>query len=120
MSEKKYTWHKVADGINELDFADNNIAITEINGKKICVGKFHNCFFAFAYKCPHAGGILAEGFIDARGNIVCPVHRYRYDIQTGRNSSGEGYYLSHWPMELRPDGVYIGMEEKGSFWNIFR
>jgi hypothetical protein len=27
MTEKKYTWHKIADHINELDFADNNIAV---------------------------------------------------------------------------------------------
>lgn len=113
MIEKKYKWRKVADHINEIDFAENNIAVADMQGKKICIGKFHEGFFAFAYKCPHAGGILTDGYIDALGNIVCPLHRYKYNMQTGRNVSGEGYYLKNWPVECREDGVYIGIEETG-------
>lgn len=120
MTEKKYTWHKIADHINELDFADNNIAVTDIKGKKICIGRHNNAAFAFAYKCPHAGGVMADGYIDALGNVVCPLHRYKYNMENGRNVSGEGYYLKHWPVELREEGVFVGMEEAGGFWNIFR
>jgi nitrite reductase/ring-hydroxylating ferredoxin subunit len=119
MSEKKYSWYKVANHINELDFADNNIAIASIKDRKICIAAYKEQWFAFAYKCPHAGGILADGYIDTLGNIVCPLHRYKYNMQNGRNTSGEGYYLKHWPLELREDGVYVGMEES-SGWNIFR
>ena len=106
-------WHKIADHINELEFASNNIAVAEVKGKKICIGRHENKAFAFAHKCPHAGGVLADGFIDALGNVVCPLHRYKYDMKNGRNVSGEGYYLKHWPLELREDGVYIEMEEGG-------
>ena len=115
MSEKKYTWHKVADHVNELNFSSNNIAVTELDGKKICIGRFKDTYFAFAYKCPHAGGLLAEGFIDALGNITCPLHRYKYDMKTGHNVSGEGYYLKHWPLEIKEDGVYAGIETGGLF-----
>lgn len=120
MSEKKYTWNKIADHINELDFAENNIAIAELSGKKICIGKFKESIFAFAYKCPHAGGIMADGFIDMLGNVVCPLHRYKYSLQNGRNVTGEGYYLKHWPVENREDGVYVGMEENTGFFNWFK
>ncbi|HPG10828.1 MAG TPA: Rieske 2Fe-2S domain-containing protein [Chitinophagaceae bacterium] len=120
MSDKKINWHKIADHINELDFADNNIAVVEIKGKKICIGRHNEQAYAFAYKCPHAGGVMAGGFIDALGNVVCPLHRYKYDMKTGRNSSGEGYFLKHWPLEIREGGVFVGVEETGGFWNIFR
>ena len=113
MTGKKYNWHKVNDHVNELCFAANNIASVEINGKKMCIGKFNDTIFAFAYKCPHAGGILADGHIDMLGNIICPLHRYKYSLQNGWNVSGEGYYLKHWPVELRDDGVYVGIEESG-------
>ena len=112
MTDKKYTWHKAADHINEIDFAGNNIAVIEINGKKICLGKFNETVFAFAYKCPHAGGLLADGFIDNLGNVVCPLHRYKYDMKNGRNVTGEGYYLKHWPVDMRENGVFVGMEER--------
>lgn len=111
MNEKNYTWHKIADHINELNFADNNIAVVEAKGKKICVGKHSEQVFAFAYKCPHAGGIMADGYIDALGNVVCPLHRYKYDLKNGRNVSGEGYYLKHWPVEVQEAGVFVGMEK---------
>lgn len=120
MAEKKYNWYKIADHINELDFAENQIAVVEIKGKKICVGRTREDAFAFAYKCPHAGGILAHGYIDALGNVVCPLHRYKFNIQNGRNTSGEGYYLKHWPVAIRETGVFVGFEDEGSFWNIFR
>ena len=120
MIEKKYNWHKIADHITDLEFADNNMAAAELNGKKICVGKYKEELFAFAWKCPHAGGLLADGYIDALGNVVCPLHRYKYNMQNGRNVSGEGYYLKHWPVETRDDGIYVSMEEEGGFWNIFK
>ncbi len=75
------TWYKIADNIHEIDFATNNIAVVEVKGKKICLGKFKESILAFAYKCPHAGGILADGFIDVLGNVVCPLHRYLSDRQ---------------------------------------
>ncbi|MEO7393634.1 MAG: Rieske 2Fe-2S domain-containing protein [Chitinophagaceae bacterium] len=120
MNEQEYTWHKIAGHINELNFASTNIAIAEMMGKKICIAKFKEQFFAFAFKCPHAGGIMADGHIDALGNVVCPVHRYKYNLQNGFNISGEGYYLKHWPVKLQKDGVYVGTEERDGFINLFQ
>ena len=52
-------WHKIAEHINELEFGANNIAIVEVAGKKMCIAKYKDNVFAFASKCPHAGGFLA-------------------------------------------------------------
>lgn len=98
---------KIADYLSDLDFGANNIAIANADGKKICIGQFNNEVFAFAYKCPHASGILADGHIDALGRVVCPLHRYRFDMRTGRNTSGEGFFLRHWPVEITEDAVYV-------------
>jgi nitrite reductase/ring-hydroxylating ferredoxin subunit len=113
-------WHKIADHLNDLDFSENNIAVAEMNGRKLCIAKFKVEVFAFAYECPHAGGILADGYIDALGNIVCPVHRYKYDMKNGRNISGEGYYLKHWAVEIRENGVFVAGESSSGLFNFFR
>jgi nitrite reductase/ring-hydroxylating ferredoxin subunit len=102
-----HNWHKIAESENELDFAPNHIAVIEVNSKKICIGRHNLILYAFAYNCPHAGGIMADGYIDVLGNIVCPVHCYKFNLQHGRNTSGEGYYLKHWPVEKREDGIYV-------------
>ncbi|MDH7463537.1 nitrite reductase (NAD(P)H) small subunit [Chitinophagaceae bacterium 26-R-25] len=107
-----YKWHKIADAVEEIYFGENNIAVAEADGKTICVAKYKDELFAFAYKCPHASGIMADGFIDALGNVVCPLHRYKFCITNGRNVSGEGYYLKHWPVRIEDEKVYVGFEEK--------
>jgi len=104
-----FHWHKVAASIAEIHFSSNDIAVAEADGKKLCIGRYRDKLYAFAYTCPHASGIMADGYIDALGNIVCPVHRYKFNLQNGRNTSGEGYYLKRWPVELREDGVYVAI-----------
>jgi len=34
-------------------------------------------------------------------------------MANGRNVSGEGYYLIHWPVEIKEDGIFVGVEETG-------
>jgi 3-phenylpropionate/trans-cinnamate dioxygenase ferredoxin subunit len=107
-----YQWHRVAEHVAELDFTSGNIALADVNGKKVCIGRSGERLFAFAWKCPHAGARLSEGHIDALGQVVCPLHRYKFNPLNGRNSSGEGYYLKHWPVEIREGAVYIGLDRK--------
>lgn len=109
---KQYTWHKITD--EEL-IREHEINVQEVNSKKICFTRYQGQLYAFAYKCPHAGGIMADGVIDASGNVVCPLHRYKFSIKNGYNCSGEGYYLKTYPTEQREDGLYIGLEKAGIF-----
>lgn len=108
-------WVKIAANRQEIILHNNRIGIVELNGKKICIGEQGASLVAFAFKCPHAGGILADGYFDGQGNIVCPIHRYKFNPVNGRNCSGEGYYLKTWPVDIRQDGVYIGT--KPGFWD---
>lgn len=111
-SISKNTWHKIAESIARINFSSNGLAELEVNGNFFCVGLHNNQLFACTQKCPHAGGILAGGYIDAVGNIVCPVHHYRFNPKNGRNISGEGYYLKMFAMEVREDGVYVCFGER--------
>ena len=115
MSEKQYTWYKIADSEKELFFDDNNLLQTEVDGKKVCIARTNDKLFACTAKCPHAGGYLADGYIDAVGNIVCTLHRYKFSLQNGRNTSGEGYYLKTYPIEIRTEGVFVGIQKAGFF-----
>ena len=105
-------WIRIALSEDEIPFSPAGLAEVEANGKTICIGRKDGELFAFAHKCPHASGRLSGGFIDALGNVVCPLHRYKFCMKNGRNVSGEGYYLKHWPVERRNDGIYVELEEK--------
>jgi len=115
MAERKIRWHKLADSIDAINWQPNNLAIVEVGGKTITVARIDNLVLACAHKCPHASGILADGFIDATGNIVCPLHRYKFNLTNGRNITGEGYYLKVYAIEEREAGIFVGFEES-SWW----
>jgi nitrite reductase/ring-hydroxylating ferredoxin subunit len=108
-SNQIYTWHKIAESLAEISVAENGLAELEIADKKICLALHNNALHACTHKCPHAGGAMADGYIDSLGNIVCPLHRYKFSLQTGRNTSGEGYYLKTFPIQIRDEGVFIGI-----------
>ena len=108
-------WVKIADSINEIPFASNQIAEMAADEKTICVARHKNSLYAFAHKCPHAGGYFSNGIIDPHGNIVCPLHRYKFCLSNGRNVSGEGYYLKHWPVIVNDEGVFVGFEKSKLF-----
>jgi nitrite reductase/ring-hydroxylating ferredoxin subunit len=109
-----YNWIKIAESFEECVTNDNHLIEIEVEGKKICLAKHKDTIYACAHKCPHAGGKMAEGYLDALGNIVCPIHRYKFNLQNGRNVSGEGYFLKNFPVEIRKDGVFVGFKK-----NIF-
>lgn len=112
---KKYTWHKIADSIQELHFHENSMMEIKAGEKNICLVNYKGSLYGCAAKCPHAGGLLANGYVDPLGNIICPLHRYKFSLQNGRNVSGEGYFLKTFPIEIRENGVFAGIEEKNSF-----
>jgi 3-phenylpropionate/trans-cinnamate dioxygenase ferredoxin subunit len=108
---KQYTWHKIADSEAELLQGEKSLQEVKAGDKTICLTRHRDQWLACAAKCPHAGGSMAGGYVDALGNIVCPLHRYKFSLQNGRNTSGEGYFLKIFPIEVRQDGVFAGIEE---------
>ena len=115
MSATEMHWVLVTDAPLSLDWPDNQLLDLEVDGKKITLAKFKDGFFAFAQKCPHASGRMAQGYINPLGQVVCPLHRYAFDMKNGRNTTGEGYFLKTYPVELRPNGLFIGFKPNSFF-----
>lgn len=115
MANESFEWIKIAESVNELQFNDQNLAEVEIAVRKFCIGRFENKLFAFAPKCPHASAHFINGYIYAMGNVVCPLHRYKFFMANGRNITGEGYFLKHWQVEAREDGVFVRLEKEKLF-----
>ena len=115
MSATEMHWVLVTDAPLSLDWPDNQLLDLSVDGKKITLAKFKDRYFAFAQKCPHASGRMAQGYINPLGQVVCPLHRYAFDMKNGRNTTGEGYFLKTYPVELRPEGLFIGFKPNSFF-----
>ena len=109
MIDKQYTWHKIAESTAEINWAANGLTELEVAGKKVCLSLHNNTIHACVHKCPHAGAPLSAGYIDVLGHIVCPLHRYKFSVSNGLNTSGEGYFLKIFPVQISEHGVFIGV-----------
>jgi nitrite reductase/ring-hydroxylating ferredoxin subunit len=109
------TWYKIADSLADLPINTNGLCEVEVNGKTICIVVSNNEVKACASKCPHAGGNMSNGYVDALGNIVCPLHRYKFSLTNGRNTSGEGYFLKTFEVENRENGIYVAFANNSLF-----
>ncbi len=68
-----------------------------VQGSVVAIANLNNRLYAFDDMCPHAGGSLSEGFID-NDCVVCPLHGWRFHIETGKNPV--------FPAEIRTHRVY--------------
>lgn len=117
--KKKTTWLKLFDSFSAAEqmLAEGQVCTLQVGKKKICLARTSEGFFAVNDKCPHNGASLGNGYCTKEGSVVCPLHRYHFDLRTGRAKSGLGDVVDAYPIEIRPDGMYIGFEE--TVWNIF-
>jgi 3-phenylpropionate/trans-cinnamate dioxygenase ferredoxin subunit len=121
MGTKKYKWFKVAGAAAELQLTAGGVAEVEVDGKKMCVGRFDGSWYGFAHACPHAGAPMTDAYLTGACQVVCPVHSLKFDLKNGRDINGGGYVLKMHPVEVREDGVYFGIEEKsGGLFGLFR
>ncbi len=98
-------WYKVSDVITEkMPF----IKRVKVKGKSICLVGYGSEIFAVGSTCPHAGADLSGGWCKD-GKIICPFHRYSYDIKTGKGDPGQNDYIDIYPVKISEDGVYIGL-----------
>jgi len=103
-------WIKIAATVEELALPPSGLTQVSAEGKAVCIGFWGGNLFAFAPNCPHAGAPFSKGFIDALGNVVCALHRYKFCMKNGRNVSGEGYFLKRWPVKVSSQGVFVGFD----------
>jgi 3-phenylpropionate/trans-cinnamate dioxygenase ferredoxin subunit len=90
----------------------NSLRTVEVEGKRVCLVRLAEGYFAIDDKCPHAGARLGLGKCTPEGMVICPIHRYQYNVKTGRGLPQQGDYVNSYPVETRNDGIYIGFEKK--------
>lgn len=94
----------------------NTPRIIDIEGKRICLVRLADGYYAVDNKCPHAGAHLGSGKCQDE-YIICPVHRYKYNVKTGKGWPQQGDYVDTFPVKETTEGVFIGLSKK--WWQIF-
>jgi thiamine pyrophosphate-dependent acetolactate synthase large subunit-like protein/nitrite reductase/ring-hydroxylating ferredoxin subunit len=108
MPETKLRWFRVAarDELGEgrvktVTAGHVSLALTHHDGK----------YAALDNRCPHQGGPLGEGSIE-NGWLRCPWHGWDFHPCTGKSPGGFEDGVATFPVEVRDDGVYVGLAQE--------
>ncbi|MER6794280.1 thiamine pyrophosphate-binding protein, partial [Amycolatopsis mediterranei] len=100
-------WHRV----DPADVpADGRVRSVTVDGRSVALSRCGARLGALENRCPHQGGPLGEGSIE-KGWLRCPWHGYDYDPLTGQPPEGFGDAVTTYPVEERPDGVFVELPE---------
>jgi nitrite reductase/ring-hydroxylating ferredoxin subunit len=67
---------------------------------------------AIVNDCPHFGGPLAQGPLStARGEIICPWHKFRFDLATGQSVTNPALVALVLPTAVRDGKVFVDVSK---------
>jgi nitrite reductase/ring-hydroxylating ferredoxin subunit len=91
---------------------------TKVAGKRLCLAHHGGKWHAIDGRCPHAGGPLADGHLDEEGHVVCPWHRFAYDLKSGQSDSG-GYYVNTYPVRVKRGHLQVQIDPRKPWWKFW-
>jgi len=74
------TWQRT--GVKYVDLAEGAVRGAVVGTTAVVLVRAAGAVRAFQGACPHLGGDLADGAVEA-GKLVCPLHGATFDLETG-------------------------------------
>jgi nitrite reductase/ring-hydroxylating ferredoxin subunit len=71
----------------------------EVAGARLAVIRDGDSIAVISDHCPHAGGSLGSGWIED-GEVLCPLHRWRFRLRDGRCTTMRGHDAHRYPSRL--------------------
>jgi thiamine pyrophosphate-dependent acetolactate synthase large subunit-like protein/nitrite reductase/ring-hydroxylating ferredoxin subunit len=105
MADTTLQWHRVT-GLHELP--EGRVVTVTAGGESVALTHFEGRYAALCNVCPHQGGPLGEGSIE-NGWLRCPWHGWDFHPTTGASPGGYEDGVATYPVEVREDGVYVGI-----------
>jgi pyruvate oxidase len=109
-------WHKVLEPTDLPEGRVTTVSISiEGSVKQVCMTHHQGQYAALDNSCPHQGGPLGEGSIECSDDgecyLRCPWHGWDYHPTTGKPPGGFDDGIETYPVDVRDDGVYVGLED---------
>ncbi|MEQ9297773.1 MAG: Rieske 2Fe-2S domain-containing protein [Cyclobacteriaceae bacterium] len=107
-------WHKLFENWEAAVQAipDSGIRRATVNGVRMSLIRYREKLWAVNDQCPHMKASLGDGRLNGFGEIICPLHHYRFKLSNGQESENRCDDLEVHTIEQREDGIYIGIYKK--------
>ena len=95
----------VDEGIKAIPSGSSRQVI--IGDFKLCLSNYENNFKASENSCPHLGEELHKGMVNYLGEIICPWHNYRFDLNSGAEADRRCSDLKLYQTKITEEGVFV-------------
>ncbi|MCB0794579.1 MAG: Rieske (2Fe-2S) protein [Flavobacteriales bacterium] len=79
-----------------------------IAGRDLCLVRSDDGWYALADRCPHQGKPLSGGWCEGH-HLICPWHRFAFDVRTGASIHGTTVNVEVFNTEQREGAWYVGI-----------
>lgn len=80
-----------------------------LEGVRICLVLHGDRFYAVQDACTHNSESLSKGQVNYLGEVICPWHGYRFDLQSGKACDSSCRDLKTYPLKSEASGFYVGL-----------
>lgn len=80
--------------------------IVDAGGRTLALFNVGGTYYAIDNTCPHRGGPLAEGDLDATV-VSCPWHAWRWDVTTGANVNNPAVKVGCYAVTVEDGSVFV-------------
>lgn len=81
----------------------------QVNGHPVAIFNCAGKFYAISNICQHEGGFLAEGKLSGK-IIMCPLHGWEYNVETGECLTAPGAELRVYPLQIIGDQIRVAVD----------
>jgi nitrite reductase/ring-hydroxylating ferredoxin subunit len=87
----------------------NSIRKIKIEERIYALANTPKGFRTFSRSCPHAGADLSQGRLNYLGEIVCPLHAYRFNFLDGEEDSRRCPSIKIYQTFWEEDKLYVSL-----------
>ncbi|MDH5609215.1 MAG: Rieske 2Fe-2S domain-containing protein [Cyclobacteriaceae bacterium] len=106
--QKVKLFHSLEEALSKV--ADGAVKRIVVGSKEYCLIRFRHDFFVTSPLCPHLGQLLFDGKVNPFGEIVCPLHGYRFHLGTGEESEKRCPNLKTSAVSSERSGIYVWLD----------
>lgn len=87
--------------------AEGRGATFTVNERLVAVFQLGGEYFAIDDLCPHMGGSLGAGEIDAEGAVICPWHAWRFKVCDGTWADNPRLKIDSFDVRLQGEEIQV-------------
>lgn len=114
MFKRKFKLHRIASSKRTLlaELSPTKPKPMRVGGKEVMICRTdEDEIVALHDRCPHAGKRLSDGWCE-QGRVICPYHRYSFDLKTGM---GSGTGVDTYEVVETEEGLFLSIPG----WSLF-